>query len=102
MSSHWHPRAMVAALASACLVFHWVLVVLFRSHLDRDLTEIEIQTRAGWVGSAHAKGQPEAKAREDMTTDSSQSKVTLHQLKIFHYFRRENSASFFFTCGKRL
>ena len=55
MSSHWHPRAMVAALASACLVFHWVLVVLFRSLLYRDLTEIEILPWAGRVGSAQAK-----------------------------------------------
>ena len=55
VSSHWHPRAMVAALASACLVFHWVLVVLFRSPLYRDLTEIEILPRAGRVGCAQAK-----------------------------------------------
>ena len=48
------PRG-VAALASSCLVFHWVLVALFRSPLDRDLTEIEILPRAGRVGSAQAK-----------------------------------------------
>ena len=49
------PRALAAALDRACLVFHWVLVVLFRSHLDRDLTEIEILPRAGRVGCAQAK-----------------------------------------------
>ena len=50
---------MDAALASACLVFHWVLAVLFRStHRDRNPTP-------GWAGWERAsKNRTLAKALE--------------------------------------
>ena len=64
---------MVAALASACLVFHWVLVVLFRSLLYRDLTEIEIlpqctARRAPMEEQALQKGQQAAKGKHGTRT----------------------------------